>query len=981
MRTKIHSLLVIAAVLIICTSVKAQLSDPLLNRMIDSVFTNQDKIKLRSVYGSTPALSDFNFLYEQANHYEKSLQYDSLASVLFYAMLTRDKYTVSWILYSVATVKMLNGEHFYAIEIIDKVFEFFRRANNRSFLSSFYFLKGQAYINMSMFDDAVSQISAGIGLSKQSGFQGETGYGYFILGDLYDSIGERDSAKAAYSLAMKNYEQINEAQGMANCCFRLSEMALRETDILTSLKYLDEAGAIYREIGDYQGLGNIYYTLGKIYGTINQEQKEKTYYDSAYVYYSYTADLLGRGNVKTRLGDLFLREEDYESAKKAYSEASAFLEKIGEASGLGSTYLGLGKAYMYLNEEDSAMIQFNRSLGYFERDRTELGKGNVWLEIGNMRIMARRFTDADTAFGLALKSYINCQNKLNMAWANFSLGFTGEQLGSNDTALIRYKTALSLLDQVRDETGFSEMKLTFQERMYSSYSTAIGFMLRNGFYRDAQQYAEAVKSRTFLDQIAEKKTIDFDKEIDPQLRFSRDNIINTLANLKTYTQQVRDDSQRNMLLDSIKNYENHLEEVIRKIRFSNPRFAAVRYFEPAGLEQIQQALREDEIILSYLQFSEAITTFIIDKKGMEVTIKDVSSAVIDSLTESALALMKATALRGAEEIGDEEQPDSLLWQNALAELHEILITPASEFLTGKKAVVIIPSGKLSVIPFEMLITGRENGQVRFLTEDYTISYSQSSTLFSLYRSELKPAASRKITSFVAFGDPVYDYDSYKAGLPEKGVPGTRGEDENLYEEQNRESFLRLGEVLNRLPATSAEISTISDIMTSNGINATAFLRADATEENAKSEVTANADIISFACHGLLSDEYQSLALSRIPGAKEDGFFTIEEIMTMNWKAGLVVLSACKTGKGKIRRGEGVMGLSRAVMYAGAAAALVSLWSVEDNATKELMINFFSRYISQNMNKTEALRMAKLDMIKSGKYSNPFYWAAFIMYGE
>jgi len=122
-------------------------------------------------------------------------------------------------------------------------------------------------------------------------------------------------------------------------------------------------------------------------------------------------------------------------------------------------------------------------------------------------------------------------------------------------------------------------------------------------------------------------------------------------------------------------------------------------------------------------------------------------------------------------------------------------------------------------------------------------------------------------------------------------------------------------------------------------------------------------------------------LSQIPQAKEDGHLTLNEIMNCDYNAKLVVLSACETGKGKLEQGEGVTGLTRAVMYAGTPAVLVSLWSVDETATKELLISFYRNMLEKGMNKEEALRQAKLEMKKSSKYSSPYFWSAFVLYGE
>jgi CHAT domain-containing protein len=104
-------------------------------------------------------------------------------------------------------------------------------------------------------------------------------------------------------------------------------------------------------------------------------------------------------------------------------------------------------------------------------------------------------------------------------------------------------------------------------------------------------------------------------------------------------------------------------------------------------------------------------------------------------------------------------------------------------------------------------------------------------------------------------------------------------------------------------------------------------------------------------------------------------------MNCDYNAKLVVLSGCRTGSGKMERAEGVTGLTRAVMYAGTPAVVSSLWRVDDQATKKLMVTFYRNMLEKNLDKTEALRQAKLELLKNPKYYSPLFWSAFVMYGE
>jgi CHAT domain-containing protein len=190
-------------------------------------------------------------------------------------------------------------------------------------------------------------------------------------------------------------------------------------------------------------------------------------------------------------------------------------------------------------------------------------------------------------------------------------------------------------------------------------------------------------------------------------------------------------------------------------------------------------------------------------------------------------------------------------------------------------------------------------------------------------------------------------------------------------------------IINLLQSSGDEVKAIARLFEKKSQKCTVHLRDQATEENAKVAEMKAYDYIHFACHGILEDEFQCLALSQLPKAQssEDGYFTLNEIMNCDYNAKLVVLSACKTGSGEMERAEGVTGLTRAVMYAGTPAVVASLWYVDDPATKELMLSFYKNMLEKNLEKTEALRQAKLELLKSEKYSSPLFWSAFVMYGE
>ncbi len=226
-------------------------------------------------------------------------------------------------------------------------------------------------------------------------------------------------------------------------------------------------------------------------------------------------------------------------------------------------------------------------------------------------------------------------------------------------------------------------------------------------------------------------------------------------------------------------------------------------------------------------------------------------------------------------------------------------------------------------------------------------------------------------------DPVFSYqdDRVKNVVPENIKP--------LSPELER-SARESGVLFDRLPFTEKEAERILDLIsTDNTIKQFGF---SARREFVTSPQINQYRIVHFATHGLLNSEtpeLSGLVLSLVNEAGEplNGFLRLYDIFNLNLSAELAVLSACETGLGENIRGEGLVGLTRGFMYAGAPRVVVSLWKVDDQATSELMVKFYQRMLQQNLSPVAALRVAQIDMWQQNKWSSPYFWAAFTLQGE
>ncbi len=298
----------------------------------------------------------------------------------------------------------------------------------------------------------------------------------------------------------------------------------------------------------------------------------------------------------------------------------------------------------------------------------------------------------------------------------------------------------------------------------------------------------------------------------------------------------------------------------------------------------------------------------------------------------------------------------LLYRQTAVELYELLLGPARSLLKGKQSLTIVPDGMLWELPFQAL----QPTPGRHLIEDCAIAYAPSLTVLR----EMNKARGRP------FGGATGPLALLAVGNP-------------LLEKQTVERLkarLMDGELL-PLPAAEAQVKELQRLYGAD--HSTIYIGADAREERVKADA-GKYRILHLATHGVFDDAspmYSQVLLSKEEGnAREDGFLEAWEIMNLDLKAELVVLSACETARGRVGAGEGMIGLSWALFVAGSPSTVVSQWKVDAASTTTLMLEFHRSLRARN-SKARALQQATLKILQDRRYRHPFYWAAFVLIGD
>jgi CHAT domain-containing protein len=294
-----------------------------------------------------------------------------------------------------------------------------------------------------------------------------------------------------------------------------------------------------------------------------------------------------------------------------------------------------------------------------------------------------------------------------------------------------------------------------------------------------------------------------------------------------------------------------------------------------------------------------------------------------------------------------------------------LIEPVrSRLPPGIRRLLISPEGLLYRLPFEALPAPASDGHGSPLITDYAISYVPSATTLAALAG--KPPTVSPRLDLIAFADP--------APLPGIPISSRRSSD------PSRSFYETEGLAMSPLPHAAEEARRIRRYAARGS---EVFTGREASERRVKEESLDRFRILHFATHGLVSARYperSALVLASSGADGEDGFLQAREISDLKLDCDAVVLSACQTARGRLLAGEGVQGLARAFLYAGAHTVVASLWNVNDRRTADLMSAFY-RALSRRASKVEALRQAKLELLSRPDSASPRNWAGFVLIGE
>jgi len=728
----------------------------------------------------------------------------------------------------------------------------------------------------------------------------------------------------------------------------------------------------------------------------------------------------GRGNAYKNKGELDRAIEDYSRAitldnnlagawnnrglaYQAKGEFDRAIEDYIKAIALDENFIlawnNRGGAYTEKGELDLAIADFTRAIALDENDTyTWYNRGNAYFKKGDLDLAIADFRQSIEA---ADKSG-NMLDVFHRAWE-----FTGFYY-KNDPFLggiHEHTNRVRLADLVREVLVRSisraeKARSTLGARgaqimtgLLYQYYAGVDFEAVVGSAETAFSYSEALRSRGFLEQMGTEAALKLQGVSEEDAQNVR-RLIRDIDNLRDLLSRLNPQTDGGKYAEAglaLSRAEAELAALDAAITRKAPRYAELRNPQTATLAQTISFCGDNTAILEYVIWDSdedskkefrapsrssypdwpTINSYclVITKNGITAVKLEPGFDYAKMINELR---RKITTLRrdGAPIFTEAEfEPE----RNAL---YNVLIKPVLEYLPKNiTELMIVPDSTLGHLPFDLL---RENSGSPDLGQSYRLSLSPSVSV-SILAAETKVAQSVPI---MAFGGAWYSSDKTAVDRSQRGLAFDIDPDEGEGQTSNKDPVWR------DLPGTETEVKNLQTLAASPN-NIRVLLGNQVSEEQIKA-LSSQGDLVKypilhFACHGYFNENdpgRSGIVLSEVSGLLdngEDGYLTIPEIVLLNLKARMILLSACETGLGVVRRGDGMVGMARAFLVSGAENVGVSLWSISDEATMAIMTALYSKVLKEGKTFKEAYYQVRNEFRRDKRWSHPFYWAAFTMY--
>lgn len=968
----------------------------------------------------------------ETGDYQTSLQ--TWQTALEQARVLSDKQFISRFLKEIGRTYNRLRQYEQALESFEQALSIHQEIGNRQDEARDLNDLGDVYKKLWQYEYAVECYQQALSIRRELGDQSGEGDTLVSLGLTYDDLGQYERALEYHTRSLAIHREIGDQRWEGGDLNNIGRAYQYLGQYERALEYFTQALVIHREIGNRQWEAVTLGNLGVVYRDLGQYARALEYSEQALAIEREIGDRRGEAGDMGTLGTVYQALGQYERAVKYFTRAVAICREIGdrycEGGGLGN----LGVVYDNLGQYERTLEYYTQALTIFREIDNRQWEALTLNNLGIVYKNLGQYQKATEAFQESLSVYKSVG--IPDVWrAQCGLASIEVKLNQPESAITHYEQALDTIEALRVGLTEKEHKLSFMQNKLFIYDELIDLLHDQhrqhpdkGYDHKALEIFERKQGRVFLEEMGQSGARLFaglpevvsqrEFELETQLEQARKQSVNERS--KSITVQNKD------LIHNLDARVNTLQteqaELQAQIKSEYPDYYALKYPTPVSpVELQQQVLKADELVLVYNVMEEKTLLWLICPEKMQMFTLSVGE---QKLQEQVTALRRAMAMewqgirgkQGTEDgtqspkrrgfkIGSQAERENIINFNTDGgerttfaqrsyDLYRVLIPKEIRpLLTSGHTLHLVPTGPLYALPFESLATRTvQNIQsVHYLIQEIPIGYLSSASLLKTLReaqTRRKPPAPYPL---LAFAHPVYEEASssatYREGDPslrplQRGNVSFQALRSQAYHEFLQGSFTDL-------PETAEEVREIAQLLNAPQESEPLQLQENASRKNVfifnNDERLDDYHYLVFATHGVLPGEVDHVRQPALVLSYPDrnGYLTMTDVFQLQLNAKLVSLSACNTGSGGQVRGEGVMGLTRAFMYAGTPAIAVTLWPVETFSAKALNVGMFE-HLKAGQSPVQALRSIKLQMLRGEKgeaFTHPYYWAPFVLFGD
>ena len=845
---------------------------------------------------------------------------------------------------------------------------------------------GIALLQLSEPRHALRNFEEAVALAQKTGEQRLEAQIETYLGGVFDVLGEIAKSHAHFE--------------------RARVLAGRLGDKLTQGSAINTIGKLLHDTGDYQR-GLDYYLLalplfdesparrsivlnniGVAYSSLGEPERALDYLKQAHEIMKTGSDRSAEALTMNNIGYAYNRLAKYKEAQDYFSRSRAMTQKSENRSLEAQTLDHLGATYSDMGQPEKALDLHHQSLEIQRTAKNLRREAFSHVNLGHVYNLLGKPEKALDHFNQALAIVRNIGDLNSAAVVLEGRARAQQKLGNLAEARKDVEESLTLIETVRSRSGSQSLRASYLASREKAYELYVDLLMQlhakdpsARYDAEALQASERGRARSLLELLNEAPA-DIEQGVGVDL-VKREREIRQAINAKAQRQiQLTAQNGNRQEIETfdkeIRALEDEYQQLQVAIRKASPAYAELTQPQPLGLKEIQQLLDPNTVLLEYALGDERSYLWAVTQDSLKAftllkgeEIKKVAQQVYESLTARSVTKSLETPEQRRRRIA---QADAQFQQSSVELARMILAPAAAEF--GTKRIVVIADGALQYVPFAALPVP---GSTRPLILDHELVSLPSASALSIQRQTLanrKPAPK----GVAVIADPVFS--ARDSRFSARRSPSAAADDTRIIEHVGSGSGGPLN--VRRLPFTRQEADRILAVAPAGSSLRAVDFRAN--RSIATSGELSNYRYVHFATHGYLDTSRAGLSaivLSLVDeqGKPQDGFLRTHDIYNLKLPAELVVLSACETGLGKEVKGEGLEGLTRGFMYAGARRVVVSLWNVNDKATAGLMQHLYVGMLKNKKTPAAALRAAQIKMLRVRQWQSPYYWAPFVMQGE